>query len=185
MRLIALVLLLAGCWQLVGGAWITLKAELAQLLIARAWAGQAEQRPWPWADTWPVASLRVPNVGKTLYVLQDSGGQGLAFGPVRLQPSSAADKESAAVVIAGHRDTHFDFLASLRVGDSIHLQQKHSAEQIYRVQDIAVVDSRLAPLMSAPGTLILVTCFPFDGLQAGGAQRYVIQALPQFIHNQP
>ncbi|MEQ8800451.1 MAG: hypothetical protein RLP45_00275, partial [Haliea sp.] len=65
MRRLALtgLLLLAG-WQLAGAGWIHVKAMLAQHLLARAWLESAAtgvaQKPWPWADTWPVAVLRVP-----------------------------------------------------------------------------------------------------------------------------
>ena len=45
---------------------IYLKAWLAQRLLHRAWAAtQAEGgpvKPWPWADTWPIARLSMANL---------------------------------------------------------------------------------------------------------------------------
>ena len=65
--LIVLSIAALGCWQLGSGLWIQAKAELAQVLLERAWektlAGEARARPWPWADTWPVARLRIPSSG--------------------------------------------------------------------------------------------------------------------------
>ena len=74
-----------GFWELGHGAWIHAKAWLAQLLLQRAWErtlrGEAAAKPWPWADTWPVARLRVPAHGVDLIVLSGVSGRTLAFGP--------------------------------------------------------------------------------------------------------
>src|SRR5688572_1545522 len=62
----------AGLWQFGQGIYIHLKARLAQYLIADAWrktlTGARAVKPWPWADTWPVARLEAPVAGTPLYV---------------------------------------------------------------------------------------------------------------------
>ncbi len=70
-RTLLWLLLLSGSWQLAGGLWIDAKALLAQRLISVAWertliAGEAGVKPWPWADTWPVARLQVPRLQQDL-----------------------------------------------------------------------------------------------------------------------
>ena len=49
---------------LAAGLWLPAKAELAQHLLNRAWTrttdGDAAAKPWPWADTHPVARLTLP-----------------------------------------------------------------------------------------------------------------------------
>ena len=54
--------------------WIPLKAELAQWLIERSWQqmlnGDTQSRPWPWADTRPVAVLTIPAHGIRQLVLE-------------------------------------------------------------------------------------------------------------------
>jgi len=108
------VLLLLGVWQAGHGAWIHAKAQLAQYLLQRAWTrtleGERDARPWPWADTWPVARLRVPAHGVDLIVLDGVSGRTLAFapghgGPLPGMPGTAIDvrlklqdiKESIAI----------------------------------------------------------------------------------------
>ncbi|MCW5214848.1 class GN sortase, partial [Desulfobulbus sp. US5] len=71
------------------GLWIHGKALLAQVLLQRAWA-QTQVRgesvkPWPWADTWPVARLRTEKYNQDLIVLAGQSGQALAFGPGMLE----------------------------------------------------------------------------------------------------
>jgi sortase A len=64
---LVLALVLIGLWQTGSGAWIYMKAQLAQVLLQRAWAGtlagQRHVKPWPWADTWPIARLVVSSLG--------------------------------------------------------------------------------------------------------------------------
>ena len=61
------------------------KAEVAQQLLNRAWTATSDDRrnvkPWPWADTWPVARLRLPGSGEPLTVLAGASGRNLAFAP--------------------------------------------------------------------------------------------------------
>ena len=73
---------LATVWQFGHAGYIHAKAWLAQALIAQAWtrtlAGEERAKPWPWADTWPVARLRAPEQDVDLYVLAGADGRTIA-----------------------------------------------------------------------------------------------------------
>jgi sortase A len=181
-RVAGLTLLVGiALWQLGHGAWIHLKAQLAQYLLQRAWAhtlgGQSHVKPWPWADTWPVARLRVLAHGVDLIVLEGVSGRTLAFGPGHA-PASAVPGEVGTALVTGHRDTHFRFLAGLRPGDEIVAQAPGRAPWSYVVRELAVVDARDAVIRTDDATdrLILLTCYPFDALLPGGPLRYVVAA---------
>ncbi len=181
--LIGAVALLAGVglWQLGQGAWIYVKARLAQRLLQRAWArtlrGEPEARPWPWADTWPVARLQVPAHGVDLIVLAGVSGRTLAFGPGHA-PGSAVPGAPGTAIVAGHRDTHFRFLERLKQGDEIIVEVPGLRRSRLRVQETSVVDSRTAVIRTEDRSagLVLVTCYPFDAVRPGGALRYVVTA---------
>lgn len=176
-----LLLLLMACSAtlLVFGLWIPLKAVVAQELLELAWAEnrarQAETRPWPWADTWPVAKLALPKARQSMIVLADTSGESLAFGPGLLTGEAAA----GPVIIAGHRDTHFRELAGVRVGEELKLQGRDGRWRRYRVEGTRVVDSRREWIDAErlpEDTLLLVTCYPFDTLEARGPLRFVVHA---------
>ena len=179
----AVVFLLAlGLWETGQGVWIHAKARLAQHLLRRAWGrtqdGGQDVRPWPWADTWPVARLRVPAHGVDLIVLAGASGRTLAFAPGHVSGTPAPGAPGTAV-ISGHRDTVFRFLAGLGPGDEILVDTPGRATARFRVADTAVVDSRRAVIRAADSpALALVTCYPFDALRAGGPLRWVVTALP-------
>jgi sortase A len=178
----AVVLAVAGATYLGQGGYIYLKAELAQLLIERAWqralAGEAAPRPWPWADTWPVARLEAPAQRVSLFVLSGSSGRTLAFGPGHEHGTSAPGARGNSV-IGGHRDTHLAFLQYMKAGDAINVQRADGLRVHYRVGQLDVLDKRDTWVARNDGEtrLTLITCWPFDALRAGGDQRYVVIAM--------
>ncbi len=183
-----LLLMLIGCsaTALMFGLWIPFKALVAQELLTLAWAEsqarQTEARPWPWADTWPVARLDIPELGASMIVLEGVHGESLAFGPGRV-PAGA----EGPVILAGHRDTHFKPLQFLAPGNELRLQGKDQHWQRYRVTDIRVVDSRTESIDTHAldaDTLLLVTCYPFDSMDARGPLRYVVEASPVYALEQ-
>jgi sortase A len=179
---IALALaLLLGAWHLGQAAYIAAKAELAQVLMARAWqrtlAGERAVKPWPWADTWPVARLEVPGHDVELFVLAGADGRSIAFGPGHVL-GTAQPGEAGNSVIGGHRDTHLRFLKEVRLGDRLVVQRPDGRRVAYRVSDSHIVDKSAVDVLAqdGPDRLTLVTCWPFDALRAGGPERYIVEA---------
>ena len=181
---LVLLLGLFALQQGVGAAVIKGKAWLAPLLIERAWQktleqGGAANKPWPWADTWPVARLRVPALEVDLLVLAGARGSALAFGPGHASASSLPGSAGQSV-LAGHSDTHFAFLGEVSPGDHVQLQLPDGGVRTYAIRTSRVVDSDIHQLTVEESleSLLLVTCYPFNAIRAGGSLRYVVYATP-------
>jgi sortase A len=180
----ALAVLLAGfaLWLGVDAGWMQAKAWLAQQLLHAAWADtqatQQAHKPWPWADTTPVARLRAPRMAIDQIVLSGDAGRTLAFGPGWAE-ASAAPGTRGTVVLSGHRDTHFAFLRELSPGDELQLEAGRDARR-YRVVSMRVADTRYdaIALREDDDALLLVTCWPFEALAPGGPLRYVVRTEP-------
>lgn len=175
------ILLVAALYFLASGFYIPAKAKLAQLLLDNAWqatlATKQLTKPWPWADTFPVARLRAPGHGIDQIVLQGDQGNSLAFGP-GLHPASDIGKASGMLVISAHRDTHFNFLQYIKPGEILMLQTRDGAMTYYRVEDIQIVTTR-DTLIQTPDNnkwLTLVTCYPFNTIRSDPSLRYVVMA---------
>jgi sortase A len=174
------VLLAAGVVQGLRGGWIHAKARFAQILLQRSWernqAGGVEEKPWPWADTWPVGRLTLPGGGEHI-VLAGASGRNLAFAPGLLDGSSEPGGDGTCV-IAGHRDTQFADLDSLEKGQEVVLEDAAGRRRIYRVVATAVVDEHDTWVITDNDvpTLVLITCWPLDSPLPGGTQRYVVWA---------
>ena len=87
---ITCALFIAAVIPAADAAYLMAKATLAQYLIANAWQQTTESsahqnnlniKPWPWADTHPVARLRISALGLDTWVLNGASGTSLAFGP--------------------------------------------------------------------------------------------------------
>ena len=181
--LLTLLLLLALGWQWGSALGIALKAELAQVLIERAWqqklqAPDVHAAPWPWADTQPVARLQwldeSAQVQADLFVLSGTHGSALAFGPGLLD----GFEHRGARILGGHRDTHFAFMRHLQKGDRLRWQGASGDWQTYVISERRIADSRagLLKVDADADSLWLVTCYPFDAIRPGGPLRYVVRA---------
>ncbi len=164
-------------------AWIPIKAEVAQVLLQRAWSksidGHARVRPWPWADTWPVARLRIPEHEVDLVVLAGATGRTLAFAPGHVS-GTAQPGTPGNCVLSAHRDTHFSFLRYVLPGEALTLERPDGTVQTFRVTARHIVYDDEVEVLDDTGseTLTLLTCYPFDAVVPGGPLRYVVRAEP-------
>jgi sortase A len=176
---LSVLLLMTGAVQGLRGGWIHAKAGLAQILMQMSWEKTqmtgGEHRPWPWADTWPVARISLPEMDDHI-VLAGASGRNLAFAPAHLDGSADPGKLGTCV-IAGHRDTHFSNLDHLATGQTVVIEDRSGRNHSYRVVAAAVVDETDTWVMTESDvpTLVLITCWPLDGL-SGGSERYVVWA---------
>jgi sortase A len=186
-RLLSAMILLAGVCLTSRALYLHAKAELAGILIRRAWeqslrSGEARP-PWPWADTHPVARLRIPRLDYDEIVLEGAAPRILAFGPARLLSGSAFG-EQGNIVLAGHRTSWFQPLERISQRDTIEIEwfDAHHRElrrRTYTVDLIRVVDPHDTTLLTptSDDELTLVTCYPF-GSSPRSPQRYVVRASP-------
>jgi sortase A len=187
MRFFSALILLAGL-SLTGRAlYLHAKAELAGLLIRRAWqqslrSGEA-RAPWPWADTHPVARLRILRLGYDEIVLEAATPRTLAFGPARLL-SGANFGEPGNLILAGHRTSWFQPLERISQGDTIEIEwfdarHRELRKRTYTVDLVRVVDPQDTTLLAptSEDKLTLITCYPF-GSSPRSPQRYVVRASP-------
>jgi len=174
--LVALLLSVAG-WQLGQAGLIAGKAWAAPVLIEWSWdhreAAEMPEKPWPWADSYPVARLDVAEQDISRFVLAGDNMRNLAFGPV-------LSEVAASQILFGHRDTHFRFLKSLKPGQRLSFQKAGETASNWRVQQTNVVgaDELSVPAGTADPALLLVTCYPFDTVRTETDQRYVVWLVP-------
>ena len=178
--ILPLLLAIIGLILFGQGAYIHAKALAAQVLLERAFektiATGHETKPWPWADTWPVARIEVKRLHARAIALAGSSGQALAFGPGHVERTPDAGERGVAVYSA-HRDTHFAFLKSVITGDEIEVTRSDGKRFRYRVDATSIVRfdaSGIDPLADGYH-LVLSTCWPFEALTPG-PERYLVHA---------
>lgn len=153
------------------------KAKLAQQLLFNAWEQSVNdkqiQKPWPWADIYPVGLLSVPELNIKQVVLNNQQSEALAFGPGMLAMENTR-------VLSGHRDSHFAFLQLLSIGNELYFTSVDGGVEKFTVTSVGIVDIHKRSTLSPPlNSLTLVTCFPFEGLGSHSDQRFVVVAQPE------
>lgn len=180
MKIVVYLLLAGGGLLICDGMWLKVKAMVAQKLLQNAWEETVRTgisvKPWPWADSWPVARLKVGRLGVDHIVLEGDSGEVLAFGPGHISESADPGREGNCI-LAGHRDTSFTFLEKLQPGDSLNIQASDGTVYDFQVTSSHVRESvGLYLEQSDSPWLTLITCYPFHAMQPGTNQRYVVFA---------
>ena len=122
-----------------------------------------------------VGSLAIPRIGVSVMVVEgvDSGDLKRAVGHI---PGTALPWESGNVGIAGHRDTFFRPLRSIRRDDAIVVSTLQGTYR-YRVESTTVVRPQDTQVLYPTGrdSLTLVTCFPFEYV-GSAPKRFIVRA---------
>lgn len=171
------VLLLGGAAMTAKAIYIPIKAHVAQVLLTRAFDASVHSgtpvKPWSWADTAPIARITVPRLGASDVVLSGGSGEAMAFGPTAL----VDDRARALTVLAAHRDTHFEFVQDLRIGDLAEMERLDGSTATYRITHFETVrwDEFVHPADGRSygdgGLLVLTTCYPFGTAAPGPLRR--------------
>ncbi|NQZ48117.1 MAG: sortase [Erythrobacter sp.] len=180
--MIIAALLLCGAALTAKALYIPVKAELAQILLERAFDQSLARgrpiKPWSWADTAPAARLRVPRLGVSEIVLDAGSGEAMAFGPAQVRD----DRANAVTILSAHRDTHFAFIRDLAVGDEIVFEPIGRAPMRLRVIGFETVRwDQFSYTAADPNRarIALATCWPFGTHRPGPLRRVAwAEAIP-------
>lgn len=119
--------------------------------------------------------LSIPSIGLRAVVLEGASRHSLLLGPAHLS-GSAVPGSGGNSVIAGHRDTFFRHVHSLRSGDDIYIQRSDKQFHYVVVRKKVVEPTDLSVLRSSnDGELTLITCYPTHAI-GPAPQRLVIVA---------
>lgn len=192
------LMIIIACISFAQGGYILAKAQFAQYLLLQAWQVKktASNKPWPWADFYPVATLYFERFNEEQIVLNNDSGQALAFGPGLNQYASFnLESPPKVVVISAHNDTHFRLLKDLKLDDRITLTLKTGVTHQFKVNNLSVIDLDTEQLVLNKDTvyeredyagmqytdkiqeLILVTCYPFGGVSSETNLRYIVKLI--------
>jgi sortase A len=165
-------------WQMSQGKMVAAQIWLAQGLLHTAWvrtqASGQHIKPWPWANTWPLARLTVPRL-KVEQIVLSRASEGISAFALKHSDSSVLPGELGNSVLNVHRDTYFGFLKALKPGDTLVLESIRSGRWHYQVSAIYVTYKTDTSLVepSLNRRLTLVSCYTCT---VEDERRYVVVA---------
>jgi sortase A len=136
---------------------------------------EAQRRAQRAAAPFPRARIVIPRIGVRAMVKEgvDDATLALAVGHV---DGTARPGEEGNIVLAGHRDTFFRGLRSIRLDDRVQLDVPHRSYE-YRVVSLEVVVPSETRVLEPRGgeELTLVTCHPFEYI-GSAPNRFIVRA---------
>ena len=158
-----------------------IKAIIGQHYLEVAWKESLKanklSRPWRSADFYMIGELTVPKLNISRVILNNASGEAMAWGIGRVN-SVQFSKNRKPIILAGHRDSHMQFMSKLNIGDKIEIMM---SDRVLKQFIISKTDITKKPelAISAQNTdneiLILTTCWPFNS-QKTGSERYIVTA---------
>ena len=107
-----------------------------------------------------LTKLSIPRIGLRAVVIEGTSSHSLLLGPGHMT-GSAIPGTAGNAVIAGHRDTFFRHINTLRNGDAVYILRSGKRFRYVVVQKKVVQATDLSVLRaSKAGELTLITCYP-------------------------
>jgi len=180
MKKAAAVLALAGAILL--GYWLTIHIQERQfeseavekILVETPKQALPEKAPRLAAGSL-IARLQIPSIGLSVAVVEGASDSQLRLAAGRIF-GTALPGENSNVAFAGHRDTHFRPLRSIRLNDKIEVNAAGRLYE-YRVVSTKIVQPEDIQVLYPADreTLTLVTCYPFSYI-GSAPQRFIVRA---------
>lgn len=164
-----------GSLLLIEALLVPIKATVAPILIAQSFSTDGNaSAPWPGADWHVAGKLSHPALEFERYILEGATHRALAFGPT-------IEQRGSALLMFGHRDTHFAALEPVQTGDTFLYHPAGTLRpRAYRVARIwtAHKDALTLPGAGHEHGILMVTCYPFGGFQTERPLRHLVWAVP-------
>ena len=164
-KLLSLIFLLMGLLLFFKPAYFYAKSYFVKFILSGNWEhyknkGFINNNLF---DVIPSGKIIIPEIGLENIVLEGASQSTLAYGLGLFDNDVAIHQSRYNVVISGHRDTHFNKLKNIKIGQSIVLEHVEGKSE-YVVNDIFLVDPTEISFLDKNNlnTLTLITCYPFN-----------------------
>ena len=174
-------LIILGLFCIAKASLMPIKAIIGQHYLEVAWKDSLKSnklsKPWKSADFYMIGELTVPKLKISRVILNSVSGEALAWSIGRVN-NVGFSLSRGPIILAGHRDSHMQFMSKLNIGDKIELMMTDGVLKTYEISQLEVTDKPELKILSnsiKSDSLILTTCWPFISSKSG-SQRYVIVA---------
>ena len=165
-----------GIFGIAKASFMPIKAIIGQHYLEAAWQESLRNnrlsKPWRSADFYMIGELKVPRLKISRVILNSVSGEAMTWGIGRITNLSNATNKQP-IIIAGHRDSHMQFMYDLNIGDKIEFMMSDGLLKTYTVSKTKILNKPV--LNVGKENLILTTCWPFS-TQRSGNKRYIISA---------
>ena len=174
-------LIILGLFGIAKASLMPIKAIIGQHYLEVAWKESLKNnklsKPWKSADFYMIGELIVPKLKISRVILNSVSGEALTWSIGRINNIGSSTK-NGPIILAGHRDSHMQFMSKLNIGDKIELMMTDGVLKTYEISKLDITDKpelKISNISINHDSLILTTCWPFNASKSG-PQRYIIMA---------
>jgi len=164
-RHLSLLFLLIGLLLFVKPTYFYLKSYFVEFILNKNWDYYKDNGIIKnnFLDVVPSGKIIISKIGIDNIILKGGDRNTLSYGLGLVDNGVDLHQNKYNIVIAGHRDTHFNKLKSVNKGDSIVIEHIEGKSE-YIVSDIVLVEPSEITYLEKNNfnTLTLITCFPFN-----------------------
>ena len=174
-------LIILGLFGIAKASLMPIKAIIGQHYLEVAWKDSLKNnklsKPWKSADFYMIGELIIPKLKISRVILNSVSGEALTWSIGRINNIGSSTK-NGPIILAGHRDSHMQFMSKLNIGDKIELMMTDGVLKTYEISKLDITDKpelKISNISINHDSLILTTCWPFNASKSG-PQRYIIMA---------
>ena len=174
-------LIILGLFGIAKASLMPIKAIIGQHYLEVAWKDSLKSnklsKPWKSADFYMIGELIVPKLKISRVILNSVSGEALAWSIGRVN-NVGSSSSRGPIILAGHRDSHMQFMSKLNIGDKIELMMTDGVLKRYEISQLEVTDRpelKTSYTSINDESLVLTTCWPFNASRSS-QQRYIVVA---------
>ena len=174
-------LIILGLFGIAKASLMPIKAIIGQHYLEVAWKDSLKSnklsKPWKSADFYMIGELTVPKLKISRVILNSVSGEALAWSIGRVN-NVGYSSIRGPIILAGHRDSHMQFMSKLNIGDKIELMMTDGVLKTYEISQLEVTDRpelKTSYTSINDESLVLTTCWPFNASRSS-QQRYIVVA---------
>ena len=172
-------LIFLGIFGIAKASFMPIKAIIGQHYLEAAWQDSLKNnklsKPWRSADFYMIGELTVPRLKISRVILNSVSGEAMAWGIGRVDNINKT-RTKQPIILAGHRDSHMQFMYDLNIGDKIELMMSDRSIQTYIITKAGITNKPALEIpvnLNKENSLILTTCWP-EKASKQGPHRYII-----------
>ena len=134
-------LIFLGIFGIAKASFMPIKAIIGQHYLEAAWQESLKNnrlsKPWKSADFYMIGELKVPRLKISRVILNSVSGEAMAWGIGRVDNINKRQTKRP-IILAGHRDSHMQFMSKLNVGDKIELMMTDGVSKTFTISKVDI-----------------------------------------------
>ena len=177
LKFVSVCLLIIGLALVFKPSYYYLKSYVIQYILHDLWINNKSNKIsiFELLGLNPIGKLNIPSVDIDCIILDEVNDRALSYGIAKVSNGARIYDYNSNIVIAGHRDSYFNNLKNINIGDKVYLEHIEGISK-YLIENIKIVSPYEVENTNKKykERITLITCYPFQFI-GDAPYRYIVQ----------